>query len=200
MATRREVLGAAALVSMLPVFPTGSGIFASALPPLPMPFYKIIFDSRYAPAIAFGNEAARQGFQAQGFDGDLTNLWFYDLHPVWRDRPVAVAGLTNHRALICLQSFASDHRLRVIYQGEHRMHDDGSVEHQVWGPMQSLQEISGIESQNIDWPRKVAQLLKTFPGSPSNRTRATCKSTLKVKSGTHVGSLFSWVIAPAQRV
>ena len=85
-----------------------------------VPLYKVLFDNRFAPARSFGRAAAWRGESVHGFDGDVTNVWFHDLHPRWQKGAVAIAGFTAHGALFCLEQLAWDVRMRVAYRTEHR--------------------------------------------------------------------------------
>ena len=51
--------------------------------------------------------------------GDMTRFWYDDLYHRWRQAPVAIAGLTAHGALFCLERLAWEKRMRVVYRREH---------------------------------------------------------------------------------
>jgi hypothetical protein len=53
-----------------------------------------------------------------GFDGDITNIWYHDLQPRWQKAPAAIAGLTAHGALFCLERLAWDVGMRVVARAE----------------------------------------------------------------------------------
>lgn len=82
--------------------------------------YKVLFDQRFAASREFGRQAQRQGQSVQGFNGDITNAWFHDLHPRWQKSPAAIAGLTAHGALFCLERLAWDVGMRVTHRVEER--------------------------------------------------------------------------------
>ena len=82
--------------------------------------YKVLFDNRFAASRSFGRTAAWRGESVHAFDGDVTDVWYHDLHPRWRKGAVAIAGLTAHGALFCLEQLAWDVRMRVVYREEHR--------------------------------------------------------------------------------
>jgi hypothetical protein len=82
--------------------------------------YKVLFDRRFAASREFGREALWQGQSVEGFDGDVTNIWYHDLHPRWQKGPAAIAGLTAHGALFCLERLAWDVGMRVTHRAEHR--------------------------------------------------------------------------------
>jgi hypothetical protein len=80
--------------------------------------YKVLFDQRFAASREFGRHARWQGQSVQGFNGDITNIWYHDLHPRWREGAVAIAGLTAHGALFCLERLAWDVGMRVTHRAE----------------------------------------------------------------------------------
>src|SRR5262249_30859894 len=61
--------------------------------------YKVLFDQRFAASREFGREALWRGQSVHGFDGDITQVWYHDLHPRWQKGPAAIAGFTAHGAL-----------------------------------------------------------------------------------------------------
>ena len=128
MISRREILQGGIAVTSLPLVagfslaPVASAA-ARALDHAErtrIALYKVLFDNRFAPARSFGRAAAWRGESVHGFDGDITNVWFHDLHPRWQKDAAAIAGLTAHGALFCLEQLAWDVRMRVVYRTEHR--------------------------------------------------------------------------------
>src|SRR3970282_1640352 len=84
-----------------------------------VPLYKAIYDAAYAPALAFARQMRGHGVAVHAIDGDITDLWFNDLALRWREKPVAIAGLTGPEALFCLEQLAWDHRMRVVLRAMH---------------------------------------------------------------------------------
>src|SRR5690349_11244800 len=82
--------------------------------------YKVLFDQRFAASRAFGREALWRGQSVQGFNGDITQVWYHDLHPRWQKGAAAIAGLTAHGALFCLERLAWDVGMRVTHRVEQR--------------------------------------------------------------------------------
>jgi hypothetical protein len=80
--------------------------------------YKVLFDRRFPASRDFGREAQWRGQNVEGFDGDITHVWYRDLHPRWQKGPAAIAGFTAHGALFCLERLAWDAGMRVIYRAE----------------------------------------------------------------------------------
>jgi hypothetical protein len=118
MASRREFLQAGLAASLLPVVAAAS---EASNPPLP--YYKVIFDERFPASVAYGEEWTARGAAAHGIRGDITDLWFHDLDHQWKKRPVAIAGLTAHGPLFCLERLAWDHGMRVVSRVEQSAHD-----------------------------------------------------------------------------
>ena len=123
MISRRKILQGGIAATSLPLV---AGVAWAPLQPaqaraLEQPsLYKVLFDQRFAAARAFGREAQWQGQSVHGFDGDITNVWYHDLHPRWRKGPAAIAGLTAHGALFCLERLAWDVSMRVTHRVEER--------------------------------------------------------------------------------
>ena len=123
MINRRQVLQTGLAATSLPLvagvsFAPLQAAHAKALehPSL----YRVLFDQRFAASRDFGREAQRRGQNVQGFHGDITNVWFHDLHPRWQQGAVAIAGLTAHGALFCLERLGWDVGMRVIHRAEQR--------------------------------------------------------------------------------
>jgi hypothetical protein len=123
MASRREFLQAGIAASLLPVAGLASGTEAP-----PAPFYKIIVDQRFSTSVEFGEEWRARGASVHAIRGDITDLWFHDLDPQWKKRPVPIAGLTAHGPLFCLERLAWDHGMRVVSRIEQPSRDgDGEA-------------------------------------------------------------------------
>src|ERR1700728_1916061 len=112
MASRREFLQAGIAASVLPLAVAGSSMALSERAG-PVTFYKVIFDARSPASVAFGDEWKARGAAVHAIRGDITDLWFHDLDPQWKKQPVAIAGLTTHGPLFCLERLAWDHGMRV---------------------------------------------------------------------------------------
>lgn len=113
MASRREFLQAGIAASLLPVA-ASAAVSASEGTEPHCAFYKVIFDQRFPASVAFGEEWKARGAAVHVIRGDITDLWFHDLDLRWKQGPVAIAGLTAHGPLFCLERLAWDHRMRVV--------------------------------------------------------------------------------------
>jgi|WetSurMetagenome_2_1015567.scaffolds.fasta_scaffold96962_2 hypothetical protein len=114
MATRRELLKAGAAGSVLPL----SGLASMARASEPLAVQRAVYDDRFAEGLAFAREAGGRGWPLRAIRGDVTDLWFHDLHGLWKQGPAPVAGLTARDSLFCLERLAWDAGLRVVSREE----------------------------------------------------------------------------------
>jgi hypothetical protein len=123
MASRREFLQAGLAASLLPVAASAAGSAAEASNP-PLPYYKVIVDERFPASVAYGKEWKTRGAAVYAIRGDITDLWFHDLDHRWKQQgPAAIAGLTAHGPLFCLERLAWDHGMRVVSRVEQGAQD-----------------------------------------------------------------------------
>jgi hypothetical protein len=199
MTNRRELLGAGLAVSALslavPSTFAAAGT-ASAAEHGGVPVYKVLYDFRFPASVAFARRAATRGMSTQVMDGDMTQFWYDDLYHRWRQGPAAIAGLTAHGALFCLERLAWDQRMRVVFRAEHAPQADGVV-HTIEAP-QPLLSAAARAAAEPRWAAAMADLVLQCPSSRAmGTTRAETKGT---KSARASEPLFSWLIAPAARV
>ena len=164
-----------------------------------VPLYKVIFDSRFADGRRYADEARLLGVATHAITGDITDLWFTDLDARWRDRKVAVAGLTTQSALFCLERLSWDHQMRVIFRAEHELSAAGYIEHTVSCSRDSLDPLRVMAIDAGGWAPRIAHLQRSIP-----ETRAPeVVHTFTTPAGSpRVGDaelLVSWLIAPAFR-
>jgi hypothetical protein len=86
--------------------------------------YKAIFDQRFPESLAFANDMRRRGIPTHGISGDVTALWYHDLHFAWQNGPIELAGVTTQESLFCLETLARDAGHRVTAR---RTKDNGLV-------------------------------------------------------------------------
>jgi len=159
-----------------------------------MPFYKVVFDERFAACRAFADEAQQLGLPIHGIRGDVTNLWFNDLHARWKQGPAAIAGMTQKGALFCLDLLARDQRMRLVFLGEHVCQPEGHVAHEFSGPADVLREAARLKESGPEWSSRVANLMSRFPGDRPQASPAI--DTPLAGPGDVPEHLVSWVIAP----
>ncbi|HUI81362.1 MAG TPA: hypothetical protein VLY24_25730 [Bryobacteraceae bacterium] len=192
MASRREFLQAGVAASMLPIAGLAGTSSAPAVETLPL--YKIIFDHRFPSSREFAAQARTLGLAAHGIEGDITDVWYHDLSLRWIQEPVAIGGLTAHGPLFCLERLAWDHRMRVVFRGQHTVSANGRMEHALTGPQTLLGDASLLAGRP-GWASSVADLMARFPVSRAD----TCDRTIVTPTraaGLDSEPLFSWVIAP----
>ena len=103
MTSRREFLKVGLTASaLLPVGARASFVGVETRASV-VPLYKVLYDSRFAASVAFARRAAARGIAVHAMTGDMTPFWYDDLYHRWRKEPVAIAGLTAHGALFCLE-------------------------------------------------------------------------------------------------
>jgi hypothetical protein len=188
-----------------------SGTPAHDVPRIPL--HAVVLDERFAEAERFGAITHRAGLATRGLQGDVTDLWYRELYPLWKERAVPIAGLTAYAALFCLEQLAWDHRMRVLYRGAHTRRANDEVEHVVAVPQQLAHSI-GLATQ-CDWPVEFASLiarvesqrgwtgLAPAPRGPERRwvTRDAARPPMgaplrETALGRGASStLYSWVIA-----
>ena len=145
--------------------------------------------------MAFARRAAARGAATHAIEGDMTQLWYDDLYHRWRRGPAAIAGLTAHGPLFCLERLAWDHGMRVVFRAEHKYAGD-CFEHRLSGPLAMLDDARRAASA-ADWSTRMADVVSTCPRGRAELGEASGRSMLAARAIPE--SLYSWVIAPATR-
>lgn len=163
MPDRRQFLQAAAALSAAPAIPVSASAGEA-----PVPLALVVYDDRYEASRAFGRAALALGARVRRISGDVTPLWSEELYPLWRERPVAIAGLTDRAAMFCFEQIGWDARMRLAHRISHA-HETGAE----WaaGAAQTLL------AQTLSGP--APEMLTMAAGEADERT------------------LYSWIIAPA---
>lgn len=207
MTTRREFLQAGIAASAIPlgaaalkaaVSPDTELAGSSTSPDAAMSFYKVVFDERFPDCVAFAAEMRRLGAVVHAIRGDMTDLWYRDLHHQWQTVPTAIAGMTGHGAMFCLERLAWDRQMRVVFRAEHRYGTDACVEHAVSAPDVMLQDAAGLGDAGSNWSVVAAGLVHRCAqrGAQASQTVVT---RLAQPAPDDQEPLFSWVIAPVVR-
>lgn len=200
MANRREFLQAGLTALAMPIAARAAfspGVTALAGEPAATALYKVVFDERFAVCRAFAGEAKRLGAPIHGIKGDITELWYHDLYARWKQGPAAIAGLTAHGALFCLERLAWDQRMRVVFRGEHTYGSEGRLEHVLSAPPGVLRQAAGLGEDGPYWTSRIANLLARFPANAS-RAETMNVATPLAKRADDPDHLVSWVIAPVR--
>jgi hypothetical protein len=190
MTNRRELLKAG-LAAALPL--AASATAAPSEQPEAVALYKILCDTRFPASVAFATRVAEHGHAVHAMQGDMTRFWYDDLYHRWRERPAAIAGLTAHGALFCLEQLARDQRMRVVFRAEHTVAASGCVAHAVEGPA-ALVERAADTAVDRAWAEAMADLAMQCPRRRTPRVTAHIETATAVLSPA-TESLYSWVIA-----
>jgi hypothetical protein len=195
MANRREFIQAGLAVTAAASAAATSAQAAmpeSAGPPHRI--HKVVYDERFAEPVRFARAAEALGLQAHAISGDMTALWYGELDHLWRQEPVAIAGMTRHGPMFCLELLARDRGMRLVYQAEHQIMD-AEVRHTVSGALPSLRRSTGLTQSGADWPELMARLVADTPVEPA-LNGAVGVVTRTEAGGAAEEPLFTWVIAP----
>lgn len=202
MTNRREFLQIGIAASALPLAAQAAraaeplGWLGAAEAPT-VPLYKAVYDRRYADSAAFARRVEARGVAVHAIEGDMTRLWYDDLYHRWRNEPAAIAGLTAHGPLFCLERLAWDSGLRVVFRAEH-VPVAGTVEHRVDGPLAMLDDARAAAAERA-WGARFAELVTRCP---TGRAEIGSFSVCGPASGAATADaepLYTWVIAPARR-
>lgn len=196
MTNRREILQIGIAATALP-FAAHTVLAAPAAERAGVvPIYKVLYDLRFAASVAFARRAEARGVTTHAIEGDMTRFWYDDLYHRWLREPAAIAGLTAHGPLFCLERLAWDQGLRVVFQAEHAA-AAGCLEHRATGPAAMLADAQSAFGA-ADWAARLADVALRCP---SGRTHLGETAGRGPDVGVQGGDepLFSWVIAPVSR-
>src|SRR4029453_1418322 len=157
---------------------------------------RVVCDERFAPSVAFGLEAKRLGAEVVRTHGDITDFWFEDLSRRWKEQPVGISGLTTHGPIFCLERFAWDHGLRVVFRGEHRVLSSGAIAHSITGRPDIVTRIDRSALDSLEWARHLTHVVIACEACQQRSAVATITSGSTVLADSSE-PLVSWVIAPA---
>jgi hypothetical protein len=118
MTTRRDFLQMALTAPLLPAslrLPSSDGRTGSLSAHVQIgSLYTVLCDERFGESVAFADEMSRRGTPVTRFRGDITDFWYQNLSQRWKVDPVAIAGVTTHGPLFCLERWGWDHGLRTV--------------------------------------------------------------------------------------
>jgi hypothetical protein len=155
-------------------------------------FDTAVVDRRFADSRHFGSCLKTKGVAVRSFAADVTELWFRELDPLWRERQASVAGLTTYRVLFCLERLAWDHRMRVIFSAKHET-TDGVLRHTL--PTSAASLAPRLRNPDGSWARQVAQWLSDTPLDAAPTTASSIVQLPQRPGSDRSQPLFSWVIA-----
>jgi hypothetical protein len=197
MTSRREVLKAGLAASALLRVGARANFAGVEAPASVLSLYKVLYDTRFAASVAFARRAAARGVAVHAMAGDMTPFWYDDLYHRWRQQPVAIAGLTAHGALFCLERLAWEQRMRVVYRGEHAAAAGGCTTHRFQGPAQ-LASAAADATVDAAWASALADIVADCPRGRAQVGTAR-SSTSRTDATAPSEPLFSWVIGPVPR-
>jgi hypothetical protein len=189
MANRREFIQAGIAVTAAT---SVTGASAQATPTHRI--HKVVYDERFAEPVRFARAAEALGLKAHAISGDMTSLWYDELYGLWRQEPVAIAGMTRHGPMFCLEMLARDHGMRLVYQAEHQI-GGAEVRHTVSGALSNLKRSADLTRSGADWPELMASLVADTPVEPALRGGVGVVSRTDAAAAAEE-PLFTWVIAP----
>jgi hypothetical protein len=191
-ATAWPIASRAAMAATQSAAPVGAAVAA------PVSLYKAVYDTRFPESVAFARQMEVEGVATHAIEADVTNFWYTELDQRWRKTPLAIAGLTSHGPLFCLEQLAWPLGMRVVFRGEHSYRADGSIEHALNGPDSMVRAASGL-GEKSDWAASIAKLATRCPTGRSQVSAAsfTCRAAGPTKA--EADPLISWIIAPASK-
>jgi hypothetical protein len=196
MTTRREILQAGAVLGAAAAPGAAALAAAPAKAAAPLGFYKVAFDSRFEPSLAFAAEAKRLGADVFDTRGDITGLYAEHLLPRWREAPAPVAGMTPYASMFVLEMMASAAGLRMVYRAHHDRERGG---HAQFGPTAVLAEAGDLTGSHLDWSRKAARIVMGWPKAATARSPDRSTIIRAHDAALAHNTLVSWVLAPAAR-
>ena len=162
-----------------------------------IPILAVVYDSRFGDSVAFAHRSQALGLEALALDnGDMTHLWFDQIHRRWRERPVGLAGFTAHGPMFCFAELARDVGMRVVFRGEHRAVGGGTA-HAFTGPVPMLTDATSACARTHSIGAAMADVLAACPAGRAEI--ASADLTTAVVSPDAGEPLYTWVIAPAVR-
>lgn len=193
--SRREILKAGLAASALPL--AAGALAAPNERREAVALYKVLYDTRFPESVAFATRAAEHGHTVHAMQGDMTRFWYDDLYHRWRQEPAAIAGLTAHGPLFCLEQLARDQRMRVVFRAEHAVSASGCVAHAVEGPA-ALVERTAETAVGRGWAEAMADIAVECPRRQAQRSAARVETAIAASRPT-AQKLYSWVIARVER-
>jgi hypothetical protein len=196
MTNRRELLHAGLAAATLPLGSAAYAVSAGGSAARGMQIYKALYDVRFPASVGFAARVAARGVALAPMSGDMTRFWYDDLYHRWKERPVAIAGMTGYGALFCLEQLASAERLRVILRVRHSSAVDGVI-HEIEGPDTLVPWLS----HSVSAPDWIGAMADAVSRCRSGRAKAAAVAyTLDPAIAAAASEpLYSWVIGPPGR-
>ena len=151
---------------------------------------RFVFDVRFEESAAIAGGV--RDVPLAPIADDLMTLWYEELDLAWREKPMALAGVTLAETLFVLETFALDRGMHVVYRGEHGLVEDGRITHRVAGPEALVEHLAPLPN---DWEPAFASALTSYPLGASEIRRVALVSAGNALSLRDM-PLYSWIIAP----
>jgi hypothetical protein len=162
-----------------------------------LPVTAVVYDARFPESVAFARRSEALGLKALPIDnGDMTRIWFNEIHYRWRDRPIGLAGFTAHGPMFCFAELARDVGMRVVFRGEHTASRAG-VAHAFLGPIPMLADATSACRRSHSLGATMADIVAACPSG-----RLEIASAALTAPGAPPDAeepLYTWVIARAVR-
>jgi hypothetical protein len=191
MTSRRDFLYGAAALPLVAPFTR-----ARAAAPESLALERFIFDVRFAESGAIAEHVKRLGIRLSPVADDLMTLWYDELDLAWREKPMALAGVTLADALFVLETFALDRGMQVVYRGDHGLVEHGKITHRFAGPAALIDLLDPLPT---DWESALATAITECPLGAPQTARAELVSAGRELS-LRDAPLYSWIIAPRAAV
>jgi hypothetical protein len=199
MTNRREFLQAVAVAGFPGITAAAGCADAVRMRSAPdLDLHAALLDGRHAEARSFGKCLASAATPVCALpDGDITQIWLREIGPVWRDQPVAVAGLTARPALFCLEQLAWSCGLRVVFHGEHVMYPYGETEHSLLrGGQEARLSVRELVRAGSRWPARIARAIAIHRQDARPQRFGPSDAALERAAPEGARLLASWIIAP----
>jgi hypothetical protein len=171
-----------------------TGLAATAEPAGRLWLDRFVFDERHAAAVAAGASARRQGTRVHAIRGDVTSLWVDHLERVWREEPVAIAGLTTEDAFFVIERLAWDRELRTVFRGRHGVAGAaGEVEHELRGASSIVNDVA--RACGDTWAAALARTLVACSADAIDEPKLE-RLVTSLSPSRRDTELVSWVLAP----
>jgi hypothetical protein len=182
----------------LPALSLAPGMVLAGATPGALELERFIFDPRFDESVVVAGHVGKLGLKHSPVSDNLMELWYDELDLLWKETPRALAGVTLNEVLFVLETLALDHRMRVVFRGEHSPVEGGKIRHELAGPAAIVEPLAALPA-GADWQAALAQALNACPlGEPVSAEAAfvTDAPGLALRDET----LYTWIIAPRSAV
>lgn len=165
----------------------------------PASLHALLIDGRFPQARKLGAHFAGRGAAVHATDGEITDLWLRQIHPAWRRKPVAIAGLTGSPTLFCLEQLAWAHGLRVVFHAEHVVLKSQETVHSVHMRDAALAVLDerALAMAGTGWSERIGDVFDSYNQNlPITAVGPSCAG-LEPSLPPGASLLTSWIIAPA---